>query len=131
MQRQRSSTRSRGRSDGHFLSARKPGTANPDLALEIMRRGHEMGLHGHDHVRHDRIDAALSAQDIELTAPLRSKRCSGSAAAGTAPHTARCPQRAEACRTLGLTVVYWSAWGLDWEDVVADRIADVRRHPDR
>ena len=24
-----------------------------------------------------------------------------------------------------MTPVYWSAWGLDWEDVEADRIADV------
>ena len=24
-----------------------------------------------------------------------------------------------------MTPVYWSAWGLDWEDVGADRIADV------
>ena len=30
-----------------------------------------------------------------------------------------------ACQELGLTPVYWSAWGLDWEDVEADRIADV------
>ncbi len=31
----------------------------------------------------------------------------------------------EACRELGMTPVYWSAWGLDWEDVEAGRIARV------
>jgi peptidoglycan/xylan/chitin deacetylase (PgdA/CDA1 family) len=31
----------------------------------------------------------------------------------------------EACRELGMTTVYWSAWGFDWENVGADRIASV------
>jgi peptidoglycan/xylan/chitin deacetylase (PgdA/CDA1 family) len=29
-----------------------------------------------------------------------------------------------ACEELGMTPVYWSAWGLDWEDVDAKRIAE-------
>ncbi len=29
------------------------------------------------------------------------------------------------CRGLGLEPVYWSAWGLDWEDVAAERVAAV------
>jgi peptidoglycan/xylan/chitin deacetylase (PgdA/CDA1 family) len=31
----------------------------------------------------------------------------------------------DACRELGMTTVYWSAWGLDWEEVDADRIASL------
>ena len=30
-----------------------------------------------------------------------------------------------ACSELGLTPVYWSAWGHDWEAVSAQRIADL------
>ena len=32
---------------------------------------------------------------------------------------------ARTCASLGMNVVYWSAWGLDWEEVGAARIADV------
>jgi peptidoglycan/xylan/chitin deacetylase (PgdA/CDA1 family) len=30
-----------------------------------------------------------------------------------------------ACRALGLEPVYWSGWGMDWEPVPAERIADT------
>ena len=32
---------------------------------------------------------------------------------------------AEACREVGLATVYWSAWGLDWENFPPARIAEV------
>ena len=32
---------------------------------------------------------------------------------------------ADVCSDLGMTIVYWSAWGLDWERADAARIADV------
>jgi peptidoglycan/xylan/chitin deacetylase (PgdA/CDA1 family) len=35
------------------------------------------------------------------------------------------PASADACRVFGMTPVYWSAWGLDWERVEAERIAKV------
>jgi peptidoglycan/xylan/chitin deacetylase (PgdA/CDA1 family) len=31
----------------------------------------------------------------------------------------------DACRRLELTPVYWSAWGMDWEAIGADRIAEL------
>jgi peptidoglycan/xylan/chitin deacetylase (PgdA/CDA1 family) len=31
----------------------------------------------------------------------------------------------EACADLGLQPVYWSAWGLDWEAIAPERIADL------
>ncbi len=31
----------------------------------------------------------------------------------------------KACAALGLQPVYWSAWGLDWEEIDASRIADL------
>jgi peptidoglycan/xylan/chitin deacetylase (PgdA/CDA1 family) len=31
----------------------------------------------------------------------------------------------EACLKLGLRPVYWSSWGLDWEPIPAERIADL------
>jgi peptidoglycan/xylan/chitin deacetylase (PgdA/CDA1 family) len=35
------------------------------------------------------------------------------------------PAAVEVCATLGVGPVYWSAWGLDWENVSAERIASV------
>src|SRR5262249_49817107 len=96
-----------------------------ELAREMQRRGHEVGLHGFGHERHDRIDAAQSRDDV-----LRGFEAL-SDAIGTAPRWYRPPYgkmsdaSAEACRELGMTTVYWSAWGLDWEDVDPNRIADV------
>ncbi len=38
--------------------------AHAELGHEILRRGHEVGLHGYGHERHDRIDAARSGDDV-------------------------------------------------------------------
>jgi peptidoglycan-N-acetylglucosamine deacetylase len=97
--------------------------AAPDLAREILARGHEVGVHGDRHIRNDGVPSAESVADIEA----------GHAAlvevTGATPRFYRPPYGrltaagAEACRQLGLQVAYWSTWGLDWEPVPAARIA--------
>jgi peptidoglycan-N-acetylglucosamine deacetylase len=96
-----------------------------DLALEIVRRGHEVGLHGFNHQRHDRIDPTSSRDDLargsaalEDTLGLRCRWY-------RPPYGKMSAAAADACRMLGMTTVYWSAWGLDWEKVNATRIASV------
>jgi peptidoglycan/xylan/chitin deacetylase (PgdA/CDA1 family) len=96
---------------------------SPDLAPEILARGHEIGVHGQRHFRHDRVPSAESVTDIEA----------GYAAvaeiAGVNPRFYRPPYGklsaagAETCRRLGLEVAYWSTWGLDWEPLPSQRIA--------
>lgn len=96
---------------------------SPELAPEILARGHEIGVHGQRHFRHDRVPSAESVADIEA----------GYAAVvgipGSKPRFYRPPYGklsaagAEACRRLGLEVAYWSAWGLDWEPLAAERIS--------
>jgi len=90
-----------------------------------VRRGHEIGLHGHEHVRHDRTDGDVSRADlsrglaaIEDTLGIRCRLF-------RPPYGKMSPASAEVCASIGLTVVYWSAWGLDWENVSAQRIAEV------
>ena len=39
--------------------------ATPELASEIVARGHEVGVHGQRHFRHDRVPAEESVADIE------------------------------------------------------------------
>ncbi len=95
----------------------------PDLVPEILARGHEVGVHGQRHFRHDRVSASESVADIEagyatladvLGAPPRFYR---------PPYGKLETPGAEACRRLGLEVAYWSSWGLDWEPLSAERVA--------
>lgn len=95
------------------------------IALDIARRGHEIALHGYDHERHDRIKPALSREDVvrgfAVVEETVGVRCSWY----RPPYGRMSEASAEACQDLGMTPVYWSAWGLDWEHVGATRIADV------
>jgi peptidoglycan-N-acetylglucosamine deacetylase len=97
--------------------------AAPDLAREILARGHEVGVHGQRHFRHDRVSAAESVADIEAG------REAVAELTGEGPRFYRPPYGkltragAEACERLGLQVAYWSTWGLDWEPLSGERIA--------
>ncbi len=96
---------------------------SPELGPEILARGHEIGVHGQRHFRHDRVPSAESVEDIEAG------YTAVAAIAGVTPRFYRPPYGklsaagAEACRRLGLEVAYWSTWGLDWEPLSAQRIA--------
>jgi peptidoglycan/xylan/chitin deacetylase (PgdA/CDA1 family) len=97
--------------------------AHPELAAEVAARGHAVGLHGYRHVEHDELGdpradmergaAALAAATGERPALFRPPYGRFSAASCTA------------CRELGLSPVYWSGWGCDWEPIPAPRIADL------
>jgi peptidoglycan/xylan/chitin deacetylase (PgdA/CDA1 family) len=95
------------------------------LAREALARGHELGLHGFEHVRHDTFPGRAARDDVA--------RSLGTfeAAVGRRPRWFRPPygrfseHSYEACADLGLQPVYWSAWGLDWEDISAERIVDT------
>jgi peptidoglycan/xylan/chitin deacetylase (PgdA/CDA1 family) len=99
--------------------------AHPELGHEVLERGHEIGLHGYDHHRHDRIDAELSRSDLTrgyaAIEEILGIRCRWY----RPPYGKMSEASAEVCRDNGMTPVYWSAWGLDWENVPAQRIADV------
>jgi peptidoglycan/xylan/chitin deacetylase (PgdA/CDA1 family) len=95
------------------------------LAREALQRGHELGLHGFGHERHAGMRGRSAADDVA--------RGVGTfeAAVGRPPRCFRPPYGAfnaasyAACLDLGLEPVYWSDWGLDWETIGADRIADL------
>jgi peptidoglycan/xylan/chitin deacetylase (PgdA/CDA1 family) len=99
--------------------------ANPRLGGEIVRRGHEVALHGSAHRPH----AELAEHEARDDFP----RGLGTveAATGRRPRWCRPPWGCfseasyEACGAVGLEPVYWSAWGLDWEDIPAERIAEL------
>jgi peptidoglycan/xylan/chitin deacetylase (PgdA/CDA1 family) len=97
--------------------------AHPELAREVVERGHAVGLHGHAHVEHDRL--------TDPAADLERGRAVVEATAGTRvglfrPPYGRFSERSyAACRAAALAPVYWSGWGFDWEPIPAARIAEL------
>jgi peptidoglycan/xylan/chitin deacetylase (PgdA/CDA1 family) len=95
------------------------------VAREVLARGHELGLHGFEHKRHESMPGGMASDDVA--------RSIGTfeAAVGHRPRLFRPPygqfneRSYQACRDLGLEPVYWSAWGLDWETITAERIAEI------
>ena len=98
---------------------------HPGIAQEVLRRGHEIGLHGYDHPRHDRVAPTESRDDV-MRGFETIERATGVTCRWFRPPYGRMSRAsAKACQELDMTPVYWSAWGVDWENVAADRIADV------
>jgi peptidoglycan/xylan/chitin deacetylase (PgdA/CDA1 family) len=96
---------------------------NPELALDIHERGHDLALHGMAHRRHDRLSSAEAISELESGASAIE------AVVGKRPRWYR-PPYGRASRTLGsvchelsLELVYWSSWGFDWEPLPPEEIA--------
>jgi peptidoglycan/xylan/chitin deacetylase (PgdA/CDA1 family) len=97
--------------------------AHPELADEIVTRGHAVGLHGDRHVEHDELGDV--AGDFAAVAA-RLESATGVSATLYRPPYGRFSQATyERCRARGLTPVYWSGWGSDWEAIPAARIAEL------
>lgn len=98
---------------------------NHAIARDAAARGHELALHGFGHPSHLELSPPESRDELA--------RGIGAfeAATGVRPRFYRPPYGRfnewsyEACSDLGLEPVYWSAWGSDWEDIAADRIAEL------
>jgi len=97
--------------------------AAPGLVEEILARGHEVGVHGQRHFRHDRVPSAESVADIEAGCTAVAEAIGSTPRFYRPPYGKLAPAGAEACERLGLEVAYWSTWGLDWEPLPSDRIA--------
>ena len=95
------------------------------LAREARDRGHQLALHGATHPHHEELSPAAARDEVA--------RGVGAfeAAIGERPTLFRPPygrfseHSYEACERLGLTPVYWSAWGSDWDPIPAERIAEL------
>jgi peptidoglycan/xylan/chitin deacetylase (PgdA/CDA1 family) len=95
------------------------------LARRAALAGHELALHGFGHPRHGDLFPPEARDEVA--------RGVGAfeAVTGRKPRFFRPPygrfseHSYQACSALGLEPVYWSAWGLDWEDIDAARVADL------
>jgi peptidoglycan-N-acetylglucosamine deacetylase len=96
-----------------------------ELGREILRRGHAIGLHC---FRHQAI-GELGGE--ETRADLLEGLDAIESATGERPTLFRPTygwlgeQSYAAALELGLRIVYWSAWGMDWEPLPPERIADL------
>lgn len=98
---------------------------NIALGREVAERGHEIGLHGFVHLRHDdmsptaaRDDIARALGTVEAATTVRARWC-------RPPYGLFAEGSYAACAKLELRPVYWSSSGLDYETVSAERIADL------
>jgi peptidoglycan-N-acetylglucosamine deacetylase len=95
------------------------------LAREVASRGHEIALHGATHRPHRELNPRDSKDEPSYGL--------GTIEAATArrptwfrpPYGVFNEHSYEAVRAVGLEPVYWSAWGMDWETISAERILDI------
>ena len=87
---------------------------HPDLADEIVRRGHEVGVHGDEHrylIARTPIDASRDLHRVtETVAELIGRKPIW----WRPPYGVLSGPALIAARRLGLRPVLWSAWGRDW-----------------
>jgi peptidoglycan/xylan/chitin deacetylase (PgdA/CDA1 family) len=95
-----------------FFMCGEQAERHPDLARRVADEGHTVGFHGHEHVREP------PPGDFERG--LRAVH----EAAGRWPSLFRPPYGRVGAET-PLETVLWSAWGLDWETVSPERIAEL------
>ena len=109
---------------GVFFLVGEQVEAHPELARRVAEEGHTVALHGFRHVEHDELGAEARADLVRGAAAVAQ-------ATGQEPRLYRPPygrfteESYAAVGELGLTPVYWSAWGCDWEPIPADRIAEL------
>jgi peptidoglycan/xylan/chitin deacetylase (PgdA/CDA1 family) len=109
---------------GVFFLVGEQVEAHPKLARRVAEEGHTVALHGFRHVEHDELGSDARADLVRGAAAVAK-------ATGQEPRLYRPPygrfseESYAAVGELGLTPVYWSAWGCDWEPIPADRIAEL------
>jgi peptidoglycan/xylan/chitin deacetylase (PgdA/CDA1 family) len=96
---------------------------HPELAREVHLRGHEVALHCQEHRRQDKLRPTESEDDV-IRGFATIEDIVGINCRWYRPPFGRMTAAAlGACRELGMELVYWSAWGMDWERMPAERIA--------
>jgi peptidoglycan-N-acetylglucosamine deacetylase len=99
--------------------------SEPELARELVRRGHDVQLHGYGHVAHELLTPEEARRDLERGARALREATGIDARFYRPPYGRFSDGSYDACQALGLEPVYWSAWGTDWETIAPQRIADL------
>lgn len=97
-----------------FFMLAKMASAAPEVAIEVAQRGHEVAVHGFEHLNHLRRGPWWVCRDLLAARDLLGEL------SGTPPKWFRPPYGAFACSSLiavkraGLRPVLWTTWGRDW-----------------
>jgi peptidoglycan-N-acetylglucosamine deacetylase len=97
----------------------------PMLAREVAARGHEIALHGATHRPHRELNPRDSKDEPAYGLGTLEAATTRRARWFRPPYGAFNEHSYEAVRAVGLEPVYWSAWGMDWETISAERILDI------
>ncbi len=110
---------------GTFFVLGRHVAEHPELAREIVERGHEIALHGMDHRRHDQLSEAEAERELSEGIAAIEAAVGRRPAWYRPPFGASSPALATVCERLGLGLAYWTAWGQDWEESSPERIATL------
>jgi peptidoglycan-N-acetylglucosamine deacetylase len=88
----------------------------PELAAEVARRGHEIGVHGHRHDNHLLRSARWTRSDLRRAVDVVSEATSQTPSWFRPPYGALAASSLVAARDQHLPVVLWTSWGRDWRD---------------
>lgn len=89
----------------------------PGLAKEIVRRGHEVGVHGMVHTSHLRRPWWWTSNDLARAVGVVSDAAGQAPAWFRPPYGALAASSIVAARRAGLRTVLWTTWGRDWRPV--------------
>ncbi len=102
------------------------------LTAEIVRRGHELGVHGDTHTNHLKRSARWVTDDVGRARDLIEAASGVPVRWFRPPYGALAASSLVAARRTGLRTVLWTTWGRDWrpgtlaEDVVAEVRSTMR-----
>lgn len=100
---------------------------SPGLAKELVARGHEVAVHGDQHVSHLRRPATWTVPDVRRARDLIEDVVATPVTWFRPPYGAVSASSLVAARRNNLRLVLWTTWGLDWQpratgQSVADRV---------
>jgi peptidoglycan/xylan/chitin deacetylase (PgdA/CDA1 family) len=95
------------------------------LAREARARGHQLALHGATHPHHEQLGPSAQRDEMARAVGAFEAAVGERAKLFRPPYGRFAEHSFGACERLGLTPVYWSAWGSDWDPIPASRIADL------
>jgi peptidoglycan-N-acetylglucosamine deacetylase len=98
----------------------------PDLVAELVARGHEVGVHGFQHRSHLRRPPPPVMKDVGESTALLAELSGAKPVWLRPPYGAVSTSSLAAARKVGLQLVLWTTWGLDWKPGATG--ASVARH---
>ncbi|MGI8632508.1 MAG: polysaccharide deacetylase family protein [Solirubrobacterales bacterium] len=96
-----------------FFVCTKPASDHPELLARVLEEGHDVQLHGHDHLRHADAGRAAIARDTDTALEV----LDGAGVSPTwwrPPWGAPAPWTAELAAERGLRLIRWTVETYDW-----------------